>query len=74
MKARRACDVKAPPIVWERADPEALRRFNPATKDCTMNCGPHRDDPRSAAERKFLCNECLTANKETPALRNNAWN
>ena len=23
-----------------------------------MNCGPHRDDPRSAKERKLLCDEC----------------
>lgn len=25
-----------------------------------MNCGPHRADPRSAEERKFLCDECHT--------------
>ena len=49
---------KQSPIVWTRADPVALAAFDPATKQCTMNCGPHRDDPRSAAERKFLCPEC----------------
>lgn len=52
--------IKAPTFVWERADAAALLRFDPATKYCTMNCGPHRDDPRSAVECKFLCDECLT--------------
>jgi hypothetical protein len=51
------------PIVWTRADPAELARFDPSTKRCVMNCGPHRDDPRSAAERKLLCDDCLT---ETP--------
>lgn len=46
-------------IEWPRADPRALARFDPATKTCTMNCGPHRDDPRCAAERKLLCSDCL---------------
>jgi hypothetical protein len=46
------------PIVWTRADPAALARFDPSTKQCLMNCGPHRDDPRSAAERKLLCDDC----------------
>jgi hypothetical protein len=46
------------PLIFSRADPVALARFDPATKFCTMNCGPHRDDPRSDKERKFLCDEC----------------
>lgn len=46
------------PIVWPRADPIALRHFDPKTKQCTMSCGPHVDDPRSTAERKLLCREC----------------
>jgi len=46
------------PIVWTRADPTALAAWNPATKRCTMNCGPHRNDPRSPHERMFLCNDC----------------
>lgn len=46
------------PIVWERADRTELARFDPATKLCVMNCGPHRDDPRSDKERLFLCPEC----------------
>lgn len=45
-------------IEWPRANPEALKSFDPNTKHCTMNCGPHSADPRSAAERKFLCQEC----------------
>jgi hypothetical protein len=45
-------------LVFERADPEALAKFNEHTKRCTMNCGPHRLDPRSDKERKFLCPEC----------------
>lgn len=45
-------------LVFERADPEALARFDPSTKLCVMNCGPHTDDPRTAKERKFLCNDC----------------
>lgn len=45
---------------WLRADPEALAAFDPTTKTCVMNCGPHVDDPRSALERLFLCDECDT--------------
>lgn len=44
---------------FTRADPAALARFDPKTKLCTMNCGPHRDDPRTAAERKLLCGDCV---------------
>lgn len=43
---------------WQRADPVELANFDPATKICTMNCGPAIDDPRSAVERKFLCDDC----------------
>ena len=58
------------PIVFPRADPEALAAFDPRTKVCQMNCGPHRDDPRSPKERLFLCGDCWdvtpnTHNKET---------
>jgi hypothetical protein len=48
-------------IVWTRADLAALAAFDPATKVCTMNCGPARDDPRSDKERKLLCDDCLPA-------------
>ena len=51
-------------IVWPRADPKALAAFDPSTKTCLMNCGPHRDDPRSAAERRFLCPDCLTGSSQ----------
>ena len=44
---------------FPRADPEALQAFNPSTKTCVMNCGPHMLDPRGANERKFLCDECV---------------
>ena len=47
------------PLQWPRADPAALVRFDPRTKLCTMNCGPHRDDPRTLAERKLLCGDCV---------------
>ena len=45
-------------LVFTRADPAALARFDPRTKVCSMNCGPHRLDPRSDTERAFLCPEC----------------
>jgi len=44
---------------FPRADPAALAAFDPSTKLCTMNCGPHRDDPRTRAERKLLCGDCV---------------
>lgn len=47
------------PLQWPRADPAALARFDPSTKLCTMNCGPHRDDPRTRAECKLLCGDCV---------------
>ncbi len=48
----------AAPMVWPRADPVALARFDPRTKVCSMNCGPSADDPRTPAERALLCNDC----------------
>lgn len=48
------------PLVFKRADPAALARFDPGTKLCVMNCGPHAADPRTEKERRFLCNECHT--------------
>ncbi|ELQ8316866.1 TPA: hypothetical protein ACPWO2_006388 [Pseudomonas aeruginosa] len=47
-------------IDWPRADPDALKTFDPSSKACTMNCGPHGQDPRKFAERKFLCTDCET--------------
>lgn len=44
---------------FPRANPAALALFDEATKTCTMNCGPHGADPRSAKERKFLCDDCV---------------
>jgi hypothetical protein len=46
------------PIVFTRADPSELAKFDPKTKYCHMNCGPHREDPRSEEERQFLCEDC----------------
>lgn len=46
------------PIDWQRADPAELEKFDPRTKTCMENCGPHREDPRSSKERRFLCDEC----------------
>lgn len=62
-KARKVKSAQAQaeaktPIEWPRADPDALAAFDPATKVCTMNCGPHVRDPRSREERLFLCTDC----------------
>ena len=51
---------------WPRADPEALAAFDPDSKVCVMNCGPASGDPRSAAERKLLCDDCEPANPKGP--------
>ena len=60
VKARKGKASPPPetPIEWPRADPAALANFDPATKSCTMNCGPHGLDPRSREERLFLCDDC----------------
>lgn len=58
-KAKPARPAEEPLIDWPRADPDALAAFDPATKSCTMNCGPHGLDPRSREERKFLCDDCV---------------
>jgi len=57
------------PLTFTRADPAELERFDPATKICSMNCGPHRDDPRTPAERKLLCTECWPNVLLTGAVR-----
>lgn len=60
-------DTPRAPIVWPRAaDRAALAAFDPNTKLCTMNCGPHRDDPRDAKERQFLCDECIDVTPPPP--------
>lgn len=57
-KAKPAQPAAERPIEWPRADPAELAKFDPSTKVCNMNCGPHKDDPRSRAERLFLCDDC----------------
>lgn len=57
-KVRPARPAELGPLEWPRADPAALARFDPSSKVCTMNCGPHCLDPRSRAERLFLCDDC----------------
>ena len=52
------------PLVFERASEEDLANFDPSTKVCSMNCGPHMDDPRSEDERRFLCQECYVYSKD----------
>lgn len=54
----KSAPVLEQPLTFTRADPAELARFDPATKICVMNCGPHRDDPRTPAERKLLCGDC----------------
>ena len=49
---------------WPRANPDELKLFDEATKECTMNCGPHVNDPRTARERKFLCEDCINKEKK----------
>ncbi|MFL1480807.1 MULTISPECIES: hypothetical protein [Pseudomonas] len=60
-KVRKSKPAQPPaevPIEWTRADPAELAKFDPASKVCNMNCGPHKNDPRSRAERLFLCDDC----------------
>ena len=57
--APAASTVPVAPSAFPRANPDELEAFDPSTKECTMNCGAHRDDPRSAKERKLLCGDCL---------------
>lgn len=59
-------------IDFQRADPEELAKFDPRTKVCTMNCGPHIDDPRGDKERKFLCDDCVTRQAPNVELGLNA--
>lgn len=49
---------------WPRANQDELELFDEATKECTMNCGPHVNDPRTTRERKFLCEDCLDKEKK----------
>ena len=60
--------ISPTPINWKRANPEDLARFDPRTKYCVHNCGPHRDDPRSKTECKFLCEDCVPDTKEIGRL------
>lgn len=57
-QARKPARPAPAAIEWPRADPLALAYFDPRSKICTMNCGPSVHDPRTAAERKFLCDDC----------------
>lgn len=52
-------EIQSKPITFTRADPQALAAFDPRSKLCTMNCGPHAEDPRTEAERRYLCPECV---------------
>ena len=47
------------PLQWPRAHPADLARFDPRSRYCTMNCGPHAEDPRTEAERRLLCGDCV---------------
>lgn len=68
MTRKKLAEV-APPTVWPRADPAALAKFDPRTKVCTMNCGQALGDPRSSAECKLLCEDCLPLPTLTPGER-----
>lgn len=56
--ARPTVKKREAPLVFTRADPAELARFDPSTKFCHMNCGPHRQGPGTRAERKLLCGDC----------------
>lgn len=58
-RAKKCAPVAEEPLIFTRADMASLAKFDPSTKLCTMNCGPHAKDPRTTAERKFLCDECV---------------
>lgn len=57
-KPKRPPTAPEQPIVWGRADPAALDKFDEATKTCTMNCGKHGLDPRCYKELRFMCDDC----------------
>ena len=67
---RRVVPSPPPPLTFPRADPDALKAFDPRTKICVMNCGPHNLDPRDDKERKFLCDDCYT--NDDPERRHHA--
>lgn len=77
-KPRKSKPAQPPaaPIEWPRADPAELAKFDPASKVCTMNCSPLASDPRSRAERLFLCGDCdqqvASPMAELEALRRDA--
>ena len=52
---------------WPRSDPAELAKFDPRTKQCSMNCGQHRDDPRSKKEVLFQCDDCTIVKPVVPA-------
>lgn len=57
---KRSAKISEPSAIkWQRADKAALASFDPCTKVCVMNCGPHLDDPRSPEERELLCTDCI---------------
>lgn len=40
-----------------------------------MNCGPGEGDPRTGAERKFLCDDCIPVEpKKKPEFTATPWN
>lgn len=56
-------------LTWPRSDPAELEKFDPRTKQCTMNCGQHSHDPRSKKEVLFQCDECTTPPNESASDR-----
>lgn len=63
---KRAAAAVSQPIVFRRADAKLLAAFDPESKMCTMNCGPHRDDPRTDKERALLCGDCHVIERTEP--------
>ncbi|MBP7610126.1 MAG: hypothetical protein KA760_11550 [Steroidobacteraceae bacterium] len=57
----------APPsaVILTGAEVAELAKFDPRSKVCSMNCGPHAEDPRSEVERMFLCPECHPVEADT---------
>lgn len=60
----KAGPVEKPQKQFPRSTPAELEKLDPASKRCTMNCGPHAQDPRSMEERKLQCDDCETVNPD----------
>lgn len=61
MKQKR--EYKQP--VFPRSTEAEMVGFDLSSKVCTMNCGNHKDDPRTEKEHKFQCTDCIVKENRT---------